>query len=266
MNLKDYATSNVATAPSPASSGTTLSVRTGEGVRFPTVPFYAVAYPDGNYPTLDNAELVLVTERVNDDLTIIRAQGSTTAKDITAGWRLSNPILTQHLAPVGTIHDYAGTTAPDGYLLCYGQALDADANPQYQALYDVIGNTFGGTNNTDFIVPDLRGRVVAGQDDMGGTSANRLTGVTDSVNGDTFGAAGGVEQHWHWQTVGADADDLYIRNAGAGASPTNTKVESANRVRIHKTDYLTSTNGRFDGTEYGSTVQPTIILNKIIKY
>ena len=44
------------------------------------------------------------------------------------------------------------------------------------ALSDVIGTTHGaGDESTTFNLPDIRSRVVLGQDEMGGTSANRLT-------------------------------------------------------------------------------------------
>lgn len=47
------------------------------------------------------------------------------------------------------------TAAPDSdYLECDGSVLNAVVNPEYQPLYDAIGNTFGGTNNTDFELPD----------------------------------------------------------------------------------------------------------------
>lgn len=42
-------------------------------------------------------------------------------------------------------------------------------------------------------MPDLRGRIRAGLDNMGGTAASRLTGSTISPNGTTLGAAGGVQ-------------------------------------------------------------------------
>lgn len=92
-NLKDFATGTVAVAPSPASSGTTIEVQTGEGGRYPATPFSATVHPDGQLPTLDNAEKVTVTNISDDTLTITRAQGSTTAKNITAGWRISNTIF-----------------------------------------------------------------------------------------------------------------------------------------------------------------------------
>jgi len=93
--------------------------------------------------------------------------------------------------PTGMISAYGGPTAPSGWLFCYGQNL---SRTTYALLYSALGITWGaGDGTTTFTLPDLRGRVLAGQDDMGGTSANRLTGVTGSVNGDTLGGYGGTE-------------------------------------------------------------------------
>ena len=47
---------------------------------------------------------------------------------------------------------------------------------------------------TTFNLPDLRGRVIAGKDDMGTTSADRLTNDR-GLDGDTPGATGGAETH-----------------------------------------------------------------------
>ena len=105
--------------------------------------------------------------------------------------------------PAGTILVTARTAAPTGYVLCYGQALNTFT---YKDLHAAITNTYGGTAynagvtdqsgvSTTFNVPDLRGRVVAGQDDMGGSSGNRLTNQTGGLDGDTLGATGGSETH-----------------------------------------------------------------------
>jgi microcystin-dependent protein len=111
------------------------------------------------------------------------------------GKTLTAPTITAPLisAWVGMVVDFAGTTAPTGWLLCYGQAI---SRTTYSVLFSAISTTYGtGDGSTTFNLPDLRGRVVAGQDDMGGSSANRLTGVSGSVDGDTLGAAGGAETH-----------------------------------------------------------------------
>lgn len=91
-NQKNFATSLVVTAPSPATSGTSLTVTAGHGARMPTVPFYATVHTDGVLPTLDNAEIVQVTAISTDTLTIVRGQRSTTAQSIATGWRISSSI------------------------------------------------------------------------------------------------------------------------------------------------------------------------------
>lgn len=81
----NFATSTVATAPSPATSGTSLVVAAGEGARFPAVPFNAVIRPANTKPTSANSEIVRVTARSTDTLTITRTQESTTARTVIVG-------------------------------------------------------------------------------------------------------------------------------------------------------------------------------------
>lgn len=64
--------------------------------------------------------------------------------------------------PVGSITMYAGSSAPDGWLICDGTAYDGTTNPKYAKLHGAIGNTFGGSTIADFEVPDLRSRVPVG--------------------------------------------------------------------------------------------------------
>jgi len=56
--------------------------------------------------------------------------------------------------PVGTVMDYSGAVAPEGFLFCYGQAL---SRTDYSELFDAIGTTYGsGDGSTTFNVPDFR--------------------------------------------------------------------------------------------------------------
>ena len=84
--------------------------------------------------------------------------------------------------PSGSLMAYAGSTAPSGWLFCFGQAISRTANA---ALFAAIGTAYGaGDGSTTFNLPDLRDRVIAGKGDMGGTGANRLsltiTGTTSA--------------------------------------------------------------------------------------
>lgn len=79
--------------------------------------------------------------------------------------------------PIGTIMQYAGFAAPQGYLLCEGQAL---SKTDYAELYAVIGNYFGGTE-TEFYLPDLRERVPVGKNSAKTDYALGETGGTATV-------------------------------------------------------------------------------------
>lgn len=177
--------------------------------------------------------------------------------------------------PPGSMVDYAGSSAPDGWLLAYGQCV---SRTTYATLFAVIGTTYDNScSGSDFGIPDTRGRVVAGEDDMGGTSANRLTDAgTTSLNGDTLGDTGGAETHTlleaevpshdhdyadpghsHTGTFGTSAA-TYLRG-GTGNSSTEggaKTTDSANTGITH--------NSFGDGGAH-VVVQPTIVLMKIIK-
>ena len=57
---------------------------------------------------------------------------------------------------------FAGSVAPESWLVCNGSTLDSVANPKYAALFAVIGTTYGGTGANSFKVPDCRGIFVRG--------------------------------------------------------------------------------------------------------
>lgn len=71
---------------------------------------------------------------------------------------------------VGEVKSISGSALPSNgnWLFCDGTAYDSVANPEYAALYAIIGNTYGGVDGTDFQVPDLRAEFIRGLDDMGG--------------------------------------------------------------------------------------------------
>lgn len=82
----NFAYSTVATAPSPATSGTSLVVQTGDGANFPATPFNAtIRVASASYPTSSQREIVRVTNISSDTLTITRAQEGTSARSIVIG-------------------------------------------------------------------------------------------------------------------------------------------------------------------------------------
>jgi microcystin-dependent protein len=152
----------------------------------------------------------------------------------------------------GIVKDYAGATEPTGYLFCYGQAV---SRTTYRDLFNAISTTFGvGDGSTTFNLPDLRGRVVAGKDNMGGTSANRLTTPLD---GDVLGGTNGDEKHTH---------QAYVEIAGSTSIPSGRVAFNAvyyGSGAVNKNAATVTVNGQGPDS---SSVQPTFILNKIISY
>ena len=105
-NHKNFAISHVATAPSPASSGTSLTVTSGDGARFPTAPsFNATVWPEGVEATAANAEIVRVTWVSSDTFTIVRQAELSAARAIQVGDQIAATITAK------TITDIEGASA-----------------------------------------------------------------------------------------------------------------------------------------------------------
>ena len=81
-----------------------------------------------------------------------------------------------HGVPPGTIVMYAGATAPEGWVMCQGQSLNAEASPEYEPLWQAIGNTWGGSGKTSFGLPNLGGKAMIGVTTSGKPAAgNNVT-------------------------------------------------------------------------------------------
>src|SRR4051812_7957691 len=92
MGYKNFSYSLVATAPSPATSGTSLVVTAASGAQFPAVPFNVTIWPVGSQPTTDNAEVATVTTVSTDTFTITRAQEDTVARTVVVGDQIAATI------------------------------------------------------------------------------------------------------------------------------------------------------------------------------
>lgn len=166
--------------------------------------------------------------------------------------------------PTGTVVPFAGTSAPTGWLFCFGQAV---SRTTYADLFSALGTTYGaGDGSTTFALPDLRGRVPGGKDDMGGVAASRLTTGASGVDGASLGASGGAETHTlSTSQMPAHAHDLAIKYTTVGGAGSSRNYWTRSAV-----DTLfdgTITNGassKGDGAAHNNT-QPTIVLNYIIK-
>lgn len=115
--------------------------------------------------------------------------------------------------PPGTVLDYSGDALPAGFLWPDGGCESSSTYPALSALY---GTRYGTCPAGQFRKPDLRGRAVAGRDNMGGAAANRLTAASLSPDGVTLGASGGA------QTQTLAIANLPAHGHGAGTLTLNS--------------------------------------------
>ena len=154
--------------------------------------------------------------------------------------KASNILSKQPLdLPPGTIHAFAGTTAPEKWAMCDGSEV---SKTQYAALYAVIGDIYGTpVDSNNFVLPDLRGEFLRGLDNMG-TAAGargkdvdgtaRTVGQTQTDATAVNGLSAVQQQHRHLDT------NLYsgTRDYGSG---TNTVTYGNGTALNVFTDYQT---------------------------
>ncbi|GAB2866384.1 phage tail protein [Hymenobacter ruber] len=81
---------------------------------------------------------------------------------------------------IGEIRPIAISYAPRGWAFCNGQLLPINQN---QALFALLGTTFGGNGTTTFALPDLRSRMPVGAGALpgGGTYSQGQVAGTETV-------------------------------------------------------------------------------------
>jgi microcystin-dependent protein len=155
------------------------------------------------------------------------------------------------VSPAGSVMQYAGSSAPSGWLLADGTAV---SRTTYAALYAVIGTTYGvGDNSTTFNLPNLKGKVPVGRD-------------SSDTSFDVLGETGGAKTHTLTTAeMPAHTHELYA-NVGNAASATNlddiTGSNNINATDVRVGDRPTTTTG---GGGAHNNLQPYIVLNYIIK-
>lgn len=159
--------------------------------------------------------------------------------------------------PSGTIVPFVGSLAqtPATWFMCYGQPV---SRTTYSALFALCGVQFGaGDGSTTFNLPDLRGRVVAGADAMGGTPAGVLGGgATGGITATAIVGRTGGEQS-HAQTIAELATHTHTYShppSNSGASGGGTPTGNGN-----------DNTGPAGSGVAANITQPTLVLNYIIK-
>ena len=134
---------------------------------------------------------------------------------------------------VGEIRMFAGNYAPEGWAFCDGSTLPINGN---EALYSLIGVTYGGDGQTNFKLPDLRGRLPVHK------GQNAQTGTTYAM-----GQQGGVEKVT--LTSGQLPAHTHPVNAQAGAVPGSLK-------NPNNAFWATSSTGQYAASTSTTTVTP----------
>ncbi|MFO0909470.1 MAG: tail fiber protein [Isosphaeraceae bacterium] len=157
---------------------------------------------------------------------------------------------------IGEIALVGFSFAPIGWALCNGQLLPID---QYDALFALIGTTYGGNGTTNFAVPDLRGRVPIHIGQSSGLS-NYVLGQKVGVESVTLGL---INLPAHSHTLSA------VGGVGSTSSPVGAIWAASS---TGDPIYQTATPNRTLGTALQSTGggaahsnrQPYLGLNYII--
>lgn len=157
-----------------------------------------------------------------------------------AVWYLHNFFVNPYAVPIGGMIDYTASTAPNSaFVLPYGQAI---SRTTYSAYFALVSTTYGtGDGSTTFNVPDMRGRIVAGKDDMGGSAASRLTSTYFGTSAASLGAVGGAEN----------------RTLAANQIPTLTGISGTNSISVTSTNYLLGNTTTNTGSAQGGGTQLT---------
>lgn len=162
-----------------------------------------------------------------------------------------NDILFENLLlPSGSVIEYAGDTAPNGWLICDGSAISREI---YANLFEVIGSTFGGGDGTTtFNLPNLKGKIPVGLN-------------SDDSDFNILGKEGGekthilkineIPSHNHRQTV---------TGSRSGSGSTYVSWNANNLTGNTDKDARNTLNT--GGGEAHNNLQPYITLNYIIKY
>lgn len=222
------------------------------------------------------------------------ADGSVTTAKLAANAVTSAKIdeTTVATVPVGGVLDWpwASGSIPPWAGLPGGQPVARATYPVLAAL-DTASGTPHGVSGGNIVLPDYRGRVGVGKDDMANVAANRITVAVSGINGTVLGAVGGAQgvslsigqlpahnftvtgapgfsdpQHLHGVMHGANAGSsgtLQGINADHEEGPGGAHTTSVSTGIVTSVGTL-GTASQGSGSAH-QNVQPTIVVNKIIR-
>ena len=158
---------------------------------------------------------------------------------------------------IGEIRMFAGNFPPNGWAICNGQKMSISDN---DALFNLIGTTYGGHGQETFCLPNLAGRVPV---HVGTSSASRTTY--------NLGESGGVESVTLTtnQIPSHNHALLASTNIATQSSPSNTVLAQSSGAHMYfgdLTDWSLAANTLLPagGSQPHENMQPCLAINFII--
>jgi microcystin-dependent protein len=147
--------------------------------------------------------------------------------------------------------------APSGWALCNGQLLPINQN---QALFSLLGTTYGGDGTVNLALPDFRGRIphhVGGGLILGERGGAASHTVTQSE----------MPAHNHFVTASADPGNLAVPAAGSPVVQANVWATSSQNPYGAPNDLVAMNPASITnvgGSQPHENRQPYLVLNFII--
>lgn len=163
---------------------------------------------------------------------------------------------------IGMIVAFGGNFAPKGWALCQGQLLSIASNT---ALFSILGTTYGGNGQTNFGLPDLRGRAIVGQGQGPGMAPYTL-GEMAGVENTTLTTAQ-MPSHSHLVSAQATAASVpspsgsFLAEIGSGKSATPVYGPANAGTAVTMATSMISNTG---GSQPFSVLNPFTVINYII--
>lgn len=144
------------------------------------------------------------------------------------------------------------TWAPKGWALCNGQLLPINQN---QALFSLLGTTYGGDGQVNFALPDLRGRVPMHFDDNSHSLGERAGEQAHTVT------ISELPTHTH---IGAGTHSTATSNIPTGNLPANVPTANAYADPASLVALVPQTIANVGGSQAHNNMSPYLTLNVII--
>lgn len=192
---------------------------------------------------------------------------------------------------IGVMQDLTGLVAPRCFLLTDGKTIgnassgatsrsNADTWKLFEYLYNNISDSeapvSGGRGlyaladfnaNKTITLPDTRGRTIIGKDNMGGSTAGRITAAGAGITGTLLGASGGTQTH-SLTTGQMDHSHTYGGTTSAPNGGQSVGVQGGDDDGYNHTHTYSGTTASVSNTSASAhqNTQPSYVATRIIAY